>query len=139
MTTQFKPCMSILPESQRQLWQVLAPIKTLGFTPYGGTAIALRLGHHDSVDFDFFSDKPLDRHALKTACPFLNDSTTLQDKANTWVVLVPVRGNGVEANDDEHVKVSYSGSIEFGRVGEPELTEDHVLRCLSDRLNGNQT
>lgn len=131
MTTQFKPYMSILPESQKQLWQALAPIKTLGFTLYGGTAIALRLGHRNSVDFDFFSDKPLDRHALKTACPFLNDSTTLQDEENTWVVLVPVRGNGIATSDDEHVKVSYFGSIEFGRVGEPELTEDQVLRVAS--------
>lgn len=34
--------------------------EVLGFALYGGTAIALRLGHRTSVDFDFFNDRPLD-------------------------------------------------------------------------------
>ncbi|WP_373321508.1 nucleotidyl transferase AbiEii/AbiGii toxin family protein [Rivihabitans pingtungensis] len=40
---------------------MLAQASKLGFVLYGGTAIALRLGHRESVDFDFFSDRPLDR------------------------------------------------------------------------------
>lgn len=31
----------------------------------GGTALALQLGHRTSVDFDFFTDKPIDRGAIK--------------------------------------------------------------------------
>jgi len=83
MTGTFKPCMDILPPAQKFLWPELENSANLGFTLYGGTAIALRLGHRDSVDFDFFSEKPLDRDAIKTAFTFIPQSTTLQDQDNT--------------------------------------------------------
>lgn len=57
----FKPRLDVLPEAQRRLWLQLAQTPRLGFVLYGGTAIALRLGHRPSIDFDFFTDKPLDR------------------------------------------------------------------------------
>ncbi|MBF0191084.1 MAG: nucleotidyl transferase AbiEii/AbiGii toxin family protein [Magnetococcales bacterium] len=41
------------------------------FALYGGTAIALHLGHRESVDFDFFGNKPLDPTKLVPAIPFL--------------------------------------------------------------------
>ena len=94
MTGKFKPCMGILPPAQKRLWPELSNAQHLGFTLYGGTGIALRLGHRDSVDFDFFSEKPLDREAIKAAFPFMEQSTTLQDQDNTWVVLVPYGNSG---------------------------------------------
>ncbi len=126
MTGTFKPCMDILPPTQKHLWPELRNAQKLGFTLYGGTAIALRLGHRDSVDFDFFSEKPLDRNAIKSAFPFMKQSTTLQDQDNTWVVFVPC-GN----SEREHVKVSFFGTIAFGRVGEPDFTDDGVLQVAS--------
>lgn len=98
----------------------------MGFALYGGTAIALRLGHRDSIDFDFFSRTPLDRDAIRAAFPFVERSTTLQDHGNTWVMLVPSDETG-----KEHVKLSFFGTITFGRVGEPDLTEDAVLQVAS--------
>jgi hypothetical protein len=71
MTRKFKPCMDILSPAQQGLWPKLRGVPEMGFTLYGGTAIALRLGHRDSVDFDFFSEKPLDREAIKAAFPFV--------------------------------------------------------------------
>jgi hypothetical protein len=51
----FKPNLSVLPEPQRQLWAELRNTpKTLVL--YGGTALALRLGHRQLEDFDFFSN-----------------------------------------------------------------------------------
>jgi hypothetical protein len=126
MTGKLKPCLDILPPAQRLLWPELRSAPNLGFTLYGGTAIALRLGHRASVDFDFFSEKPLDRAAIKAALPFMEQSTTLQDQDNTWTVLVPY-GN----SEREHVKVSFFGAIAFGRVGEPDLTDDSVLQVAS--------
>jgi len=122
----FKPCLDILPPAQRRLWPGLVNAPRLGFALYGGTAIALRLGHRESVDFDFFSEKPLDRDLIKEAFSFMVDATTLQDQENTWVVLL--------ANEDAaqaYVKVSFFGSIGFGRVGEPDLTDDGVLQVAS--------
>lgn len=45
MTGVFQIHQQILPAAQRQLWPLLAPMAGLGFVLYGGTAIALRLGH----------------------------------------------------------------------------------------------
>lgn len=126
MTRTFKPRMDILPTAQQCLWPELRNAPRSGFTLYGGTAIALRLGHRDSVDFDFFSDKPLDRKAIKAAFPFVAQSTTLQDQDNTWVVLVPCGDS-----EGEYVKVSFFGGIGFGRVGEPDFTDDGVLQVAS--------
>lgn len=51
---QLSPHKEILPTSQQEVWPELSDIKKLGFVLYGGTAIALQLGHRISVDFDFF-------------------------------------------------------------------------------------
>jgi hypothetical protein len=126
MTSNFKPYMHILPPAQKRLWSELRNAPNLGFTLYGGTAIALRLGHRNSVDFDFFSEKSLDRDIIKAAFPFIGQATTLQDQGNTLVMLVPY-GN----SEQEHVKVSFFGTIGFGRVGEPNFTDDGVLRVAS--------
>ena len=126
MTGRFIPCMHILPAAQKRLWPELKNDVQLGFTLYGGTAIALRLGHRTSIDFDFFSEKPLDREAIKAAFPFMAEATTLQDQDNSWVVLVPY-GN----SENEYVKVSFFGTLGFGRVGEPDFTDDGVLQVAS--------
>ena len=126
MTRTFKPRMDILPSGQRRLWPELRNAPNLGFTLYGGTAVALRLGHRYSVDFDFFSEKPLDRDAIKAAFPFIAQSTTIQDQGNAWVVLVPY-GN----HEREYIKVSLFGTVDFGRVGEPDFTDDGVLQVAS--------
>ena len=131
MTGFFKPRLDILPPAQLRLWPELRPAAGLGFVLYDGTAIALRLGHRISVDFDFFSDQPLEPAALFAALPFLAQSTVLQDQQNTFTVSVPY---GDEFH--EHVKVSFFGTIGFGRVGAPELTDDGVLQvaCLDDLM-----
>lgn len=53
------PRVDILPACQRQLWPELASVPR-SFVLYGGTALALRLGHRQSVDFNFFQSSPLD-------------------------------------------------------------------------------
>lgn len=71
MTKVFEPHLETLPAAQRLLLPQLRPAAALGFALHGGTAIALRLGHRPSVDFDFFFDGPLDRDAMRAAFPFL--------------------------------------------------------------------
>jgi hypothetical protein len=60
----FEPRLDILPESQRQLWPELDAVPC-GFVLYGGTALALQLGHRVSEDFDFFSSAGFDPDALR--------------------------------------------------------------------------
>lgn len=124
MNRTFRPHMEILPLAQQRLWPELRQASALGFTLYGGTAVALRLGHRSSVDFDFFSGTPLDRSAIKAAFPFVARSTTLQDQDDAWVLLA---GNTAQ----EYVKVSFFSKAKLGRVGEPDSTEDGVLEVAS--------
>jgi hypothetical protein len=116
----FKPRLDILPAAQRQLLPELRPVQQQGYVLYGGTAIALRLGHRQSVDFDFFTARPVNRDALREALPFLKQSTVLQDSPNTFTV---VTASGV--------KISFFGGLNFGRAGQPQHTDDGVLLVAS--------
>ena len=60
MPQRFNPKTRILPEAQKEIWPLLAPAPRLSFVLYGGTAVALHLGHRTSIDFDFFRSEPLD-------------------------------------------------------------------------------
>ena len=65
MQGNFEPKTKILPEAQREIWPLLAPAPGLSFVLYGGTAVALHLGHRISVDFDFFRTEPLDKKDIE--------------------------------------------------------------------------
>jgi len=72
MTT-FEPHTGILPEPQQWLWPKLSSIGR-NFVLYGGTAVALRYAHRQSVDFDFFTHQAFDSDELKSNldCLFRN-------------------------------------------------------------------
>jgi hypothetical protein len=82
MEAVFLPRLEILPPAQRALWPELDATPD-HFTLYGGTALALRLGHRRSVDFDFFSDVPFDPDALARGVPYLADAERVQVAAHT--------------------------------------------------------
>jgi hypothetical protein len=57
----------------------------------GGTALALQLGHRDSVDFDFFSEKDIDTKDLFERLREIfqgHKILKIQEEANTLTVLV---------------------------------------------------
>lgn len=122
----FSPQLAVLPLAQRQLWPSLAAIAPLGLVLYGGTALSLRLGHRPSLDFDFFSDRPLDRTALAGALSLIQSGQVLQDDRETWTLLVsPI------PTAPPSVKLSFFGGLGMGRVGEPEHTDDGVALVAS--------
>ncbi len=123
MSTAFTPHLGVLSKGQRTLWASLGATVRQGFVLYGGTAVALRLGHRTSVDFDFFTERALVRTALDAEFPFLHDAMVLQDEHDSLTVLI--RGQG------EEVKLSFFGAIGFGRVGEPQGTADGILQVAS--------
>ena len=90
---------------------------------YGGTALALRLAHRPSVDFDFFAHDRLDHRELERVVPFVREATTLDEGPDTRTILVARAGG--------EVKLSFFGGIAFGRVGDPEPTDDGILRAAS--------
>ena len=64
--------LSVLPLNQRRLFYFLAEQGWLkSFYLAGGTALALQIGHRQSVDFDFFSDDAFDvRMIVKEAMKY---------------------------------------------------------------------
>jgi hypothetical protein len=121
----FKPHWEVLPTEQLEIWPQLAASIKMGFVMYGGTAVALRLGHRTSIDFDFFTERPLDRENLEFGFPFLRHSRVIQSRQDTLTVLAPVR--------TAHVKISFFGGIDIGRVGVPDCTPDGVAEIASLR------
>lgn len=121
MIETFKPRLDALPSSQRKLWGELTDIPS-GFVLYGGTALALRLGHRISEDFDFFSNREVLPDQLEREIPFLADASRLQSSPNTLVSLVDRGGP---------VKVSFFGGLSLRRVRNPERSEDNGLLVAS--------
>lgn len=116
----FTPFFDILPHSQQRMWSQLKAASELGFVLYGGTAIALRLGHRVSVDFDFFAEKNIEKQKLLEYFPFITECIVLQEELNTLSILTP-----------DNVKLSFFGGIKFGRLKDPEFTEDYALLVAS--------
>lgn len=120
--TSFRPHVDILPPTQKDLLPKLQWTVAAGFVLYGGTAIALRCGHRSSVDFDFFTDQPLDRefvfYSLRNASVQLE---TLQDERQSLTVITSA----------SEVKLSFFGNLLFGRVSTPARTLDGFLAVAS--------
>jgi hypothetical protein len=107
------PRLNILPAAQRALWPELGATPP-EFTLYGGTAIALRLGHRASADFDFFGCTSFDPDRLLAAVPYLAGSRVLQREEDTLTCLV-TRGGPVQ--------VSFFGLPSIGRIEAPTPVE----------------
>lgn len=121
MTQIFDPRLEILPASQRRLWDELGDTPA-HFVLYGGTALALRLGHRKSVDFDFFSAELFDPALLFEQISYLKNAKITQSEANTLSVTVQRRGP---------VKLSFFGAPRLRRAGEISKAPVTGLRVAS--------
>lgn len=119
--TPLTPNLTCLPTAQQALWPSLAAVPRR-FVLYGGTALALRLGHRQSADFDFFSSDPFAPGSLFEEIPWLQQAERLQSSPNTLSVLT---------RRESGVRVAFFGGLHLGRVGEPQLTTDGVLLVAS--------
>ncbi len=123
MPRQFEPKIETLPQAQREIWPQLAPAPKNAFVLYGGTAVALQLGHRRSLDFDFFRFEPLDKDKLLSAFAFMPRAEIIQETPDTLVVMAPIPAGSV--------KISFFGGLGIGRLNEPLLTSDSVLLVAS--------
>lgn len=116
-----RPRLDVLPAEQQRLWPELAQVPE-HFVLYGGTAVALRLGGRQSIDFDFFTDQPVSADVLKGSLAFLGRAELVQSEPNTSSFIVD-RGGAI--------KLSFFGGLTIGRVGKPERCEDNHLWIAS--------
>lgn len=105
-----QPRLEVLPEAQQRLWPDLAAVPSR-FVLYGGTALALRLAHRISEDFDFFSSSPFVPEELQREIGELGQGERIQSSRNTLVLLV---------NRDGPVKLSFFGGLGLRRVADPD-------------------
>ncbi|MDB5655684.1 MAG: hypothetical protein JWQ94_3297 [Tardiphaga sp.] len=117
------PRLEVLPAAQREIWGRLAAAPGLGLVLYGGTAIALQLGHRESLDFDFFQSQPLDKDLIRGEFDFVRGASVLQNSVDTLVVAAEMP-SGI-------VKISFFGGIGFCRINDPLPTCDGVLLIAS--------
>lgn len=108
----------ILPQEQKKIYKNLSFLKNKGFILFGGTAIALQLGHRQSIDFDFFTSNKLDKKLKDEILNNLKSDTMLQNEENTLVFL------------KNEVKLSFFGDIDFA-IKENSLILDDVLEVAN--------
>ena len=106
----------ILPAAQRRIWDTGLGVPG-NFVLYGGTALALRLGHRQSVDFDFFTATDFTPDALLRSLPGAGTATLLQSERNTLTLLL---------GGDDPVKLSFFGGIPFPPVKPPQAAPNGI-------------
>jgi hypothetical protein len=121
MATGFEPKLSILPEQQRRLWPELRAVPQ-SFVLFGGTAIALQLGHRASLDFDFLTEQIFDPDKLYSDVSFLHGSTPIQKATNTLTCTVD-RGGPVQ--------VSFFATPALKLIEPPLVANDIGLKIAS--------
>jgi hypothetical protein len=118
----FEPRVDALPPAQRRLWPKLKDTPTF-FVLYGGTALALRLGHRESDDFDFFARKPFKPDLLHEKIVYLAGGRLRQLEVNT--LSVNVRPSGVQ--------ISFFGGLRMGRVDPVGFARGPMIKVASVR------
>ncbi len=121
MDLPWRPKLEVLPVSQQQLWPELLDVPS-GFVLYWGTALALQLGHRESIDFDFFSNREFDPDQLLSNVPFLSDARIVQKSPNTLTAIVDREGA---------IQVSFFGVPKLGRIQLPLIAPETNLRVAT--------
>ena len=116
----FVPQLHILPAAQRTLWGELVAVPP-HFALYGGTGLALHMGHRQSIDFDFFGTELFDPDEL-LALPFLSDAEVTKRAKNPLGVCVDRGGP---------VRLSFFGVPTLRRVHPPHICPDTKVRIAS--------
>ena len=128
MLATFEPRLDILPQSQQRLWPERDAVPT-DFVLYGGTGIALQLGHRVSEDFDFFSSSSFEPDRLRSRLPFLGDLDPTDP--DTWV---HCKRDNLEAFviRGRVVKVAFFGGLDtLKRVEDPRRAAGSRVQVAS--------
>lgn len=116
------PKLEVLPDRQVRFWERLGPTPR-DFVLYGGTALALRLGHRQSVDFDFFSARPFRALELCQSVSYLNGQRVVQQAESTLSCEVETGAGPVRA--------SFFGGLSLHQVTTPDIVESNGVAVAS--------
>lgn len=116
--------LEVLPAQQvtvfKQLQAEASRLDHLGLYLAGGTALALQIGHRQSVDFDFFSQQQ-----------------NIGEKVFAWLEPLPEFTLRDKDADTVHgeisgVKVSFIGAYKYPLIEPPQLAENIALAGVRD-------
>lgn len=113
------PMLDILPEPQAALWSRLGDVPEQ-FVLYGGTALALRLGHRQSVDFDFFAADEFATGDLMRELEWLGRLEIVDTGDNRLVIVEP---GGVQ--------LAFYGGMRLQTVAEQAVAPDNGIVVAS--------
>ncbi|MGX2985340.1 nucleotidyl transferase AbiEii/AbiGii toxin family protein [Helicobacter sp. 23-1048] len=111
----------ILPKEQKEIYPYLKVLKDMDFTLFGGTALALQLGHRESVDFDFFTHKDISK--LQSILLSLNG-------IKVGEIMLQI-DNTLSFMTTNNVKISFFGNIEFVKFVDTIQSDDGILQLAS--------
>ncbi len=90
------------------------------FVLYGGTALALRLAHRESADFDFFTHEAFSARELLDELRWLGRLEVMEMRDNDLAVIEP---GGVQ--------LAFYGGLDLQAVAEPSLVAENGLVVAS--------
>jgi len=114
---------NILDKERADILPLFGSLKDDKFYLAGGTALALQIGHRDSIDFDFFTPQPVDTNKLfeKILAVFKDHRVAkVQDEPNTLGIIV-----------DESIKMSFM-SYDYELLRPLVETEFFPLASIAD-------
>jgi hypothetical protein len=114
-----KSKIDLLPPALQSLWPTLDRLPP-SFVLYGGTGLALRLGHRESYDFDFFSAEPFSAPELLTELNWLEIAQIIRAEGNDLVIATK-----------ENVRLSFFGNMKLQTIKPPEISKDNGLVVAS--------
>jgi hypothetical protein len=121
MSAPFLPRLDVLADEQRRLWPRLSAIPPR-FVLYGGTALALRLGHRSSVDLDLFTSALFRPGDLRAELGPLGGGAVLQSTTNTLVTEV------------DGVRLAFFGGLGLATVGPVDIADNGLAIASLDDL-----
>ncbi|MEX1119009.1 MAG: nucleotidyl transferase AbiEii/AbiGii toxin family protein [Terrimicrobiaceae bacterium] len=110
--------LDVLPPVQRALWESRIKNGFPKWVLYGGTALALRLGHRESIDFDFFSSDPIEPLTFQAEMALSGE--VLQADKNTLTLI------------HQGVKLSFFGGLTLNVISPPEQLTQCAVASLDD-------
>lgn len=132
--TSFTPKTEVLPDAQRELWSMLKDVPN-NFVLYGGTAVALRYGHREPVDFNFFSSENKgsgNLYIVVSKLPFIKRHMAQmpelhKNKNNSRIDYL------LEMNNGKTVQVSFVDSTKVipGSINAPDVVADNGILIAS--------
>jgi hypothetical protein len=117
-----------IDNNRKELLEKLSFLKDMGFYMAGGTALALQMGHRESVDFDFYSEKEFRADNLISEIKKVSRSLEIE-VPDTYSVMGRI--NGVSVSFFEYEYPLISDFVEEGGVNLASVVDIAAMKCIA--------